>query len=180
MCGIVGILNLCEPRSIDLGLVSSMAGAIRHRGPDEFGMYLDKYIGMGNVRLSIIDISGGSQPISNEDQSLWIVYNGEAFNYIELKQELIERGHRFATDSDTEVVLHLYEEYGPNASQKLNGQFAIAIWDRNNHELFLARDRLGIRPLFYCIDKDRLLFGSEIKSIFMDPSIERQIDPEVV
>jgi len=180
MCGIVGILNLTEPRPIAPESIANMAGAIRHRGPDEFGVYIDRHVGLGNVRLSIIDIDGGSQPISNEDGSLWIVYNGEAFNYIELKEDLLGKGHRFTTDSDTEVVLHLYEEYGPKCLEMINGQFAIAIWDRRSRQLFLARDRVGIRPLFYAVAKGRFLFGSEIKSIFMHPDIEREIDIEAL
>jgi asparagine synthase (glutamine-hydrolysing) len=157
-----------------------MAGVIRHRGPDEFGMYVDKHIGLGSVRLSIIDLSTGTQPISNEDQSLWIVYNGETFNYIELKEELVNKGHRFTTDTDTEVVLHLYMEYGARCVERMNGQFAFAIWDRKNKELFMARDRVGIRPLFYCTAKGKFVFGSEVKAIFMEPSIDRQIDLEAL
>lgn len=154
-----------------------MLGQIRHRGPDQFGIYLDDQVGLGSARLSIIDLSSGQQPIANEDQTLWIVFNGEIFNYIELKPELERRGHLFTTNTDTEVVLHLYEEYGPDCLQYLNGQFAIAIWDTRERALFLARDRVGIRPLFYTIVGDRLIFGSEIKAIFMDPSVPRDIDP---
>ena len=118
-----------------------------HRGPDEFGLYRDGHVGMASARLSIIDLAGGQQPISNEDGSLWIVFNGEIFNYIELRTALEERGHHFATATDTEVILHLYEEYGPDCLAHLNGQFAIALWDVNRRRLFLARDRMGIRPL---------------------------------
>ena len=178
MCGIVGILGFNGSKQIAPQLIPSMASAIRHRGPDEFGIYQDRHVCMGSVRLSIIDIAGGTQPISNEDKSLWIVYNGEVFNYIELKEDLLKKGHQFTTNSDTEVVLHLYEEYGPECLEKLNGQYAFAIWNRLDKELFLARDRFGIRPLFYCVAKDKFIFGSEIKSIFMDQSIQRQIDPK--
>ena len=137
MCGIVGILNLNEPKPIDPESIARMAGSIRHRGPDEFGMFLDSWIGMGNVRLSIIDLNSGTQPISNEDETLWIVYNGEIFNYIELKEGLAQKGHRFKTESDTEVIVHLYEEYGPDCLQMLNGQFAFAIWDCSRREMFM-------------------------------------------
>jgi asparagine synthase (glutamine-hydrolysing) len=132
---------------------------------------------MGNARLSIIGLDTGLQPIGNEDGSLWIVYNGEMFNYLELKEELIRAGHRFITGTDTEVVLHLYEEMGPACLNKINGQFAMAIWDTRRKELFLARDRLGIRPLFYSEEGGRFSFASEIKSLFLVPGVSRQIDP---
>jgi asparagine synthase (glutamine-hydrolysing) len=180
MCGIAGILNLNEPRPIDEELLLKMLGVIRYRGPDESGIYMDPCIGMGQVRLSIIGINGGTQPISNEDGSSWIVYNGEAFNYIELKEELVRKGHRFRTETDTEVILHLYDEYGPQCLEKINGQFALAIWDSRKNELFLARDRMGIRPLYYCRKGNEFLFASEIKSIFMDPGIDRVIDLEAL
>jgi len=154
-----------------------MIGAIRHRGPDEAGVYVDDCVGLGHARLSIIDLSSGVQPIHNEDKSLWIVYNGEVFNYVELRQTLEQKGHRFYTTSDTEVVLHLYEEEGPGCLNKLNGQFGLAIWDAKKKELFLARDRLGIRPLYYTIANGTLVFGSEIKAIFMNENVRREIDP---
>ncbi len=158
-----------------------MLAMLRHRGPDEFGILLDREVGLGNARLSIIDLSGGSQPIANEDESLWIVFNGEIFNYVELRPELEARGHKFRTSSDTEVILHLYEEYGPRCLEKMNGQFAIAIWDKNRRRLFLARDRLGIRPLFYTqIEDSTLLFASEIKSILSDRRVRAEIDPQAV
>jgi len=155
----------------------SMIGALCHRGPDETGVYLDDQVGLGHARLSIIDLSSGVQPIHNEDKSLWIVYNGEVFNYPELKEKLLQKGHRFYTTSDTEVVLHLYEEQGPDCLTQLNGQFAIAIWDAKKKELFLARDRVGIRPLYYTILNNTVIFGSEIKSIFASKNVSRQIDP---
>ena len=157
-----------------------MMSIIRHRGPDEAGIYLDDHIGLGHVRLSIIGIEGGGQPIANEDGSLWIIYNGEAFNYVELKPELLQKGHRFTTDTDTEVLLHLYEEYGPACLEKINGQFALAIWDNRKKELFLARDRMGIRPLFYTCIGNRLLFASEIKALFTHPEVPRTIDAEAL
>jgi asparagine synthase (glutamine-hydrolysing) len=178
VCGIVGILNYRNGGTpVQEELLQQMLGMIRHRGPDQFGIYLDDCVGMGSARLSIIDLSTGQQPIANEDQTLWIVFNGEIFNYVELRPELERRGHRLSTSTDTEVILHLYEDYGPDCLQYLNGQFAIAIWDKQNRSLFLARDRTGIRPLFYTETGDRLIFGSEIKAIFADRSIPREIDP---
>lgn len=177
MCGIAGICSLDGPRPIPLDSVKRMMGAQTHRGPDETGLYVDDRVALGHNRLSIIDLAGGSQPIHNEDETLWIVYNGEIFNYVELRRELLDRGHRFYTSSDTEVILHLYEEKGPACLQALNGQFAFAIWDSRARELFIARDRMGIRPVHYAIHDGRLLFASEIKAIFAAGSIDRGIDP---
>ena len=177
MCGIAGICHIDGPDDISLDTIKSMIGALRHRGPDESGVYVDDRVGLGHARLSIIDLSSGVQPIHNEDKSMWIVYNGEVFNYLELRQALQKKGHRFYTTSDTEVVLHLYEEEGPDCLTKLNGQYGLAIWDARKKELFLARDRLGIRPLYYTIINETLLFGSEIKAIFMNENVRREIDP---
>lgn len=177
MCGIVGIANLEGPRDISPRAIQRMLGAVQHRGPDEAGVYLDDRVGMGHVRLSIIDLEGGCQPIHNEDQSLWIVYNGEVFNYIELRDELQGNGHAFYTTSDTEVVIHLYEEEGPACLDRLNGQFALAIWNSRKQELFLARDRVGIRPLHYTVCDGTLIFASEIKSLFTIPEVRRELDP---
>jgi asparagine synthase (glutamine-hydrolysing) len=158
-----------------------MLALLRHRGPDEFGILLDREAGLGNARLSIIDLGGGSQPIANEDESLWIVFNGEIFNYLELRSDLEALGHRFRTSSDTEVILHLFEEFGPDCLNRMNGQFAIAIWDSKRRRLFLARDRLGVRPLFYTqISGNTLIFASEIKSILGDRRVRAEIDPAVV
>ena len=165
MCGIAGILNLDGSPPPNLGQISGMLAPLRHRGPDEAGVYLDDTIAMGNVRLSIIGVGSGTQPIANEDRTLWIVYNGEAFNYPELRRELEMRGHRFATGTDTEIILHLYEEHGAEALNRINGQFAFAIWDSRRRELFLARDRMGVRPLYYYWQGKRLFFASECKSI---------------
>jgi asparagine synthase (glutamine-hydrolysing) len=132
---------------------------------------------LGHARLSIIDLSGGFQPIHNEDETLWIVFNGEIFNYPEIRRKLIQRGHRFYTESDTEVILHLYEDHGAACLDSLNGQFAFAIWDARKNELFLARDRLGILPLHYTVQNGSLIFASEIKSIFAADGIARSIDP---
>jgi len=176
MCGIAGFINSRKPINEAEGesILNRMLTRINHRGPDDCGLYLEPGIGMGNVRLSIIDLSGGYQPLSNEDGSLWIVYNGEVFNYIELQDDLIKKGHTFKTHCDTEVILHMYEEYGANALQYLNGQFAFAIWDNLKKECFFARDRVGIRPLFYSEANGTLAFGSEIKSLFEFPGIKRQ------
>lgn len=150
---------------------------IRHRGPDQFGLYLDGSVGLGSARLSIIDLSTGQQPISNENGTIWIVFNGEIFNYVELRPEIEALGHRLATQTDTEVIVHLYEEYGSDCLSRLNGQFAIALWDEQRRTLFLARDRLGIRPLFYTVVDGVLIFGSEIKAILADPRVRAEFDP---
>jgi asparagine synthase (glutamine-hydrolysing) len=177
MCGIAGILNLTADHPVEPDDLIRMVEALRHRGPDESGIYIDDQIGLGHARLSIIDLSSGTQPIHNEDQSHWIVYNGEIFNYPELKDELLSKGHRFYTNTDTEVILHLFEEKGISCLEDLNGQFAFAIWNAKEKELFLARDRTGIVPLVYTIQKGRLIFASEIKGIFSLPGIKRELDP---
>jgi len=176
MCGIAGVFRPGHgpPSGI---LLRRMLSLLRHRGPDEFGIYLDSSIGLAHARLSIIDLSTGQQPMCNEDGSLWIVFNGEIFNYIELREVLVSRGHRFRTLSDTEVILHLYEEKRGGALDELNGQFALAIWDSNRKEIFLARDRMGIRPLFYARAGNDWVFGSEVKAIFAHPAVTRKIDP---
>ena len=177
MCGIIGTVNLSKSHPIEESMLRQMLGMIRHRGPDQFGIYLDDQAGLGSARLSIIDLSSGQQPISNEDESLWIVFNGEIFNYVELRPDLEKRGHRFSTNTDTEIILHLYEDHGADCLRFLNGQFAIAIWDVNRQSLFLARDRLGIRPIFYMIADGALIFGSEVKALLADPRVHTEIDP---
>ena len=178
MCGIVGIAKLNKQDTVDGLHVRQMLSMIRHRGPDEFGMYLDTFVGLGSARLSIIDLATGQQPITNEDESCWIIFNGEIFNYIQLRQQLEKQGHRFTSQSDTEVILHLYEEYGVECLSQLNGQFALAIWDSHKERLFLGRDRMGIRPLFYTQQDGTLIFGSEIKAILAHPNVQAEIDPE--
>ena len=175
MCGIAGIIEFksSEPKE---QLLRRMLGFIRHRGPDAFGIYTDRVAGIASTRLSIIDLSGGDQPIHNEDQSIWVVYNGEIFNYPEIRQDLEARGHRFYTRSDTEVLVHLYEDEGPELFKHLNGQFAFALWDKSKEQLLLGRDRIGIRPLFYYLDRDRLVFGSEVKAVFADSRVPRVLD----
>jgi len=177
MCGITGTLNLTKPHPISEASLRQMIAMVRHRGPDQFGIYMDDQVGLGSARLSIIDLSGGQQPISNEDESIWIVFNGEIFNYIELRPELEKRGHRFATNSDTEIIVHLYEDFGSDCLKFLNGQFAIAMWDQRNRTLFLARDRVGIHPIFYTVADGALIFASEIKAILADKRVQAEIDP---
>lgn len=177
MCGITGFLNFSNNQIDAIEQLHAMMSILHHRGPDESGMYLDNHIAMGHTRLSIIDLSRGTQPLHNEDQTLWIVFNGEVFNYIELRKSLEEKRHRFYTNSDTEVVIHLYEEEGVSCLQKLNGQFAFAIWDTRKKQLFLARDRFGIRPLHYSLHNSTFYFASEIKSIFASNQIPREINP---
>lgn len=176
MCGIAGYLDKND--NTDASLLNRMLTRIHHRGPDECGIYINKHTGLGSVRLSIIDIFGGQQPLPNEDLNLWIVFNGEIFNYIELRNELEKKGHHFRTQSDTEVIVHLYDEYGEDCLSKLNGQFAFCIWDKNKQEMFLARDRVGIRPLYYHYSPDLFVFGSEIKAIFEHPKVNRKISAE--
>ena len=181
MCGIAGYFNFQHAPEESLRCLEQMIRPLHHRGPDGFGFFQDKRAGLAHARLSIIDLEGGWQPIHNEDKTLWIIFNGEIFNYPELRRQLISRGHRFTTHSDTEVIVHLYEEKGVDCLQELNGQFAIAIYDQQQQKLFLARDRMGIRPLFYTSHNGRFLFGSEIKAIFSaDCSIPRQINRDVV
>ncbi|MFH0827743.1 MAG: asparagine synthase (glutamine-hydrolyzing) [Candidatus Omnitrophota bacterium] len=177
MCGISGIYNLAKGQKIQTDTLKRMIALLDYRGPDEFGFYLDSEIGLAHSRLSIIDLFGGKQPVYNEDKSVWVVFNGEIFNYIELRKELISRDHVFYTRSDTEVLVQLYEEKGVDFLQQLNGQFAIAIWDKRKEALFLARDRLGIRPLFYTSAGGQFLFASEIKSLFADERVKRELDP---
>ena len=177
MCGIAGFLASRGVPSDAEERTKRMLAAIRYRGPDEFGLYLDEDVALGSVRLSIVDLASGQQPIANEDETLWIVFNGEIFNHVELRPELEARGHRFSTHSDTEVVLHLFEEMGPECLAKLNGQFAFAIWDTRTRSLFLARDRMGERPLFYAWHEGTLYFGSEVKAILNGAPIGAEIDP---
>lgn len=155
-----------------------MVGAVRHRGPDEFGLYRDRRAGLGLARLSIIDLATGQQPLSNESGSTWVVFNGEVYNYVELRAELVALGHRFRTHSDTEVIVHAYEQWAEGAFARFNGQFAVALWDSATETLVLARDRLGVRPIYLCEHAGRLWFASELKAIFAgDRTIPRGFDP---
>ncbi len=177
MCGIAGILARGGPPPTREAL-GRMAQAITHRGPDELGMYRDAEIGLAHTRLSIIDLTSGQQPMTNEDHTLWVVFNGEIFNYVELRAELVELGHTFRTHSDTEVILHAFEAWGDGAFSRFNGQFAIALWSSTTRTLTLARDRVGVRPLFVLEHAGRIVFASEVKAIFAsDPEIPRELDP---
>ena len=177
MCGIVGIYNSSSILKGPDVLLKRMLARIQYRGPDESGIYVNSHAALGSVRLSIIDIQSGQQPLSSPDGKHWIVFNGEIFNYIELKEDLLKLGHVFRTESDTEVLLNAYLQYGSGCLNRLNGQFVFAIWNNENKELFLARDRVGIRPLFYTTVKDTFIFGSEIKTLFEYPEIKPEIDP---
>jgi asparagine synthase (glutamine-hydrolysing) len=179
MCGIAGKINLQTDEPVVSATIVQMCNTMKHRGPDDEGIYLDGNFGMGMRRLSIIDLSTGKQPIHNEDSSIWTVFNGEIYNYLELRVFLERKGHVFNTQTDTEVIVHLYEEYGKEFVKYIIGMFAIAVWDQRQRELILARDRLGIKPLYYFRDQKCLVFGSEIKAILLD-GITREIDLQAV
>jgi asparagine synthase (glutamine-hydrolysing) len=180
MCGIAGIWDP-EGRAVDAAALRRMTRALTHRGPDEEGYYERPGIGLGHRRLSIIDLGTGQQPMCNEDGSVWVSFNGEIFNYVELREDLIKRGHQFKTRSDTEVLVHLYEERGLDFLQALNGQFAIALWDAARCRLLLVRDRVGIRPLFHArLPDGSLAFGSEMKALFAHGALRAEIDPVAV
>jgi len=176
MCGICGIFHRDPRQFADRDILAEMNGQIVHRGPDDGGFLVEDNIGLAMRRLSIIDIKTGHQPLSNEDETLWIVYNGEIYNHQELRNDLQARGHRYRTKSDTETIVHLYEEYGKDCVKHLRGMFAFAIWDRKSRKLFIARDRLGIKPLYYRFDGDTLLFGSEIKTILTYPGVKAEFN----
>lgn len=180
MCGIVGIINnRSEP--VDRGILENMNRAITHRGPDDDGFYLKNNVGLGMRRLSIIDLASGQQPIRNADGSKWIVYNGEIYNYQDLRRDLDARGHRFYTNSDTEAVIHLYDEEGPDFLRHLRGMFAFAIWDEADQSLFLARDRVGKKPLLYSHQPNGdLIFGSEFQALLKHPAVSRDVDYEAL
>lgn len=175
MCGIVGVYSAADAPSRDTLL--AMAGELRHRGPDGAGLYLDRRFGMANTRLAIVDIGGGEQPLSDESGRRWVMQNGEIYNYPELRATLTQRGHRFSTHCDTEVLVHAYEEWGAECLDRLNGEFAFAIWDRDAEELFLARDRFGVRPLFVSWSGGALSFASEAKALLRRPGVRRELDP---
>ena len=176
MCGICGVCFSDPNAVVPRPLLDGMTRVLAHRGPDGDGYLIKGPIGFGHRRLSIIDLAGGDQPIYNEDGRIAVVFNGEIYNYVELMDGLIARGHRFKTRSDTEVIVHLYEEFGRRCTDHLRGMFAFAIWDGRDHSVLLARDRLGIKPLFYRLERDRLLFASELKSIVQDASVPRRLN----
>ncbi len=179
MCGIAGMQSLCDA-PVDRGLLHRMVRSLSHRGPDGCGTFVDGSLGLGHCRLSIVDLAGGHQPMTTDDGSLSISFNGEIFNYLELRDDLIARGHQFRTKSDTEVILHLYREYGDHCLRFLNGEWAFALWDASRKRLLLSRDRFGVRPLFYTAADRTLLFASEIKALFQHPGVERQLDLETL
>jgi asparagine synthase (glutamine-hydrolysing) len=179
MCGIAGVAaEVALPKHVDI--VTRMCDSLRHRGPDDRGLYTGRSCVLGHTRLSIIDVSGGHQPLSNEDGTIWVVFNGEIYNYVELRQELMLRGHEFAASTDTEVIVHLYEDLGIKLVERLNGMFAFALYDANSESLFLVRDRLGIKPLYYSEHHGRLIFGSEMKALLEDPDLPLEIDREAI
>jgi len=171
MCGICGMVG-----KSDRNLLQAMCDVLVHRGPDGEGQYLEDQVAIGMRRLAVIDLETGDQPMTNEDQSLRIVYNGEIYNYRELRDTLEKKKYLFKTQSDTEVILHAYKEYGPECLHQFNGMFAFAIWDKRKQELFMARDRVGIKPLYYWDNGSYLLFGSEIKAILQDRIFERRVN----
>ena len=175
MCGIVGLVNL-DGRAADADLLGRMNEAIHHRGPDEDGTYLSGPVGLAMRRLAIIDLAGGQQPIANEERTAWIVFNGEIYNFRELKADLERRGHHFRTDCDTEAIVHAYEEYGADCPKHLRGMFAFAIWDERRQELFLARDRVGKKPLLYAKTPGSFVFGSEFSALLLHPAVSRDVD----
>jgi asparagine synthase (glutamine-hydrolysing) len=177
MCGIAGFYGTPEATAPSQALPQRMIRAVAHRGPDAEGVFSADGIGFAHARLSIIDLSTGQQPMQSADGALCVTFNGEIFNYVELRQELIARGRRFVTTSDTEVILHAYETYGPDCVERFNGDFAFALWDVRKRRLMLARDRMGVRPLFYAIRKDCLYFASEVKALLEAPGIDAALDP---
>jgi len=185
MCGITGIFDTRDARQVDRAVLQRMNDSQLHRGPDEGSVHIEAGLGFGHRRLSIIDIATGQQPLFNEDGSVVIVYNGEIYNYQELIPELQAAGHRFRTKSDTEVIVHAWEQWGEDCVKRFRGMFAFALWDRNRQTLFMARDRLGVKPLYYALlDDGTLLFGSELKSLLtyqgVGGGLRRDIDPLAV
>jgi asparagine synthase (glutamine-hydrolysing) len=178
MCGICGLAS-DDPRKVPLEdeRLRAMTDVIEHRGPDEDGYHLAPGVAMGMRRLSIIDLAGSSQPIANEERSVWTVFNGEIYNFPELRAELEGKGHRLATHGDTEVIVHLYEEHGPRFAERLRGMFAIALWDESRRRLVLARDRMGVKPLYLAERPDGLAFASEVKALIAGGLVDPELDP---
>lgn len=176
MCGICGQFNIDRNKSVDETIISRMVSSLSHRGPDDSGIFIEKNFGIGMRRLSIIDLELAKQPIFNENSNMVIVYNGELYNYKELREELIKRGHQFKTKGDTETILHLYEEFGEKCLDKMDGMYAFSIWNRETKELFIGRDRMGIKPVYYILKNGVFLFASELKSIVINPNFRRDIN----
>ncbi|HEX7774375.1 MAG TPA: asparagine synthase (glutamine-hydrolyzing), partial [Pyrinomonadaceae bacterium] len=179
MCGIVGIVRN-DGKPVDEQLLARMNDAIRHRGPDEDGFYINGSAGLAMRRLAIIDLKSGQQPIHNADRSSWIVFNGEIYNYLELREKLEKLGHTFYTNSDTEAIVHAYDQFGTDCPNHLRGMFAFAIWNERKQELFLARDRVGKKPVLYADVNGQLIFGSEFSALLLHPDISRDIEPEAL
>ena len=175
MCGIAGKIWKESSRPAQRSDLAKMLAVMRHRGPDGQGVHLDGPVGLGHLRLSIIDVGGGAQPMANEDETVWIVFNGEIYNFQVLREDLVSRGHRFRSHSDTEVIIHLYEEFGDDCVHRLRGMFAFGIWDSRRQRLFVARDRVGIKPLYYCQTPEALYFASELKAILADSAVSREL-----
>ncbi len=178
MCGIAGRVNQAAP--VDREEIFRMTELMAHRGPDDHGYHLRTRVGLGHRRLSIIDLAGGRQPLANEDETVWIVFNGEIYNHVALRKELLSRGHRFRTHSDTEAIVHAYEEWGPDCARRLRGMFAFAIWDDRLQRLTLVRDRLGIKPLYFAQLAGDLVFGSEVKSLLAVPAVDGSVDDDAL
>src|SRR3954471_9889409 len=178
MCGIAGALDLKGSREFPAARLLAMTGAIAHRGPDDEQVHIEPGVALGARRLSIVDLAGGRQPIPNEDQSVWVAFNGELFEYPELRQELLARGHRLVTRCDTEAWVHLYEDRGEGVFEKARGQFAVSLWDRNNRTLILGRDRAGLCPLYYTERDGWLLWGSEVKALLASGLVPARPDPK--
>lgn len=183
MCGICGTVNIEKGAPVSRSLLSSMCATIKHRGPDDEGIFVENNVGLGTRRLSIIDIEGGHQPLSNEDGSVWVAFNGEIYNFPNLRKELIACGHTFKTRTDTETIVHSYEEWGELCFQKFRGMFAFALWDSHKKKLLIVRDRMGIKPLYYTLIENRdrtLVFGSELKAILVHPEVKRALEPQAI
>jgi asparagine synthase (glutamine-hydrolysing) len=180
MCGITGITYFNKDREVNPATLKDMTDVIAHRGPDDEGFYINQNVGLGFRRLSIIDLSTGHQPLCNEDQSIWIIFNGEIYNYHDLQNDLMKHGHIFKTKSDTETIVHLYEQYGVDCLKYLRGMFAFAIWDNKRQQLFCARDRFGIKPFYFYRDNEKFVFGSEIKAILKCENIDRTLSQEAI
>lgn len=181
MCGITGVVDLKEQRPINQALLRTMNDRLIHRGPDGDGYHFEPGVGLGHRRLSIIDLAGGKQPLYNEDRSVVVTYNGEIYNFQELVSELSGLGHQFLTHCDTEVIVHAWEEWGVKCLARFNGMFAFAVWDTRTKTIFLARDRLGIKPIYYSLtDTGYLVFGSEMKAVIAHPDVPRKIDHQAV
>jgi asparagine synthase (glutamine-hydrolysing) len=180
MCGIAGKLNFDPARGVDRDRLAAMTSSIAHRGPDSDGFFVSDGVGLGHRRLSIIDLATGDQPLCNEDGTTWVVFNGEIYNFAEIRQELEAAGHRFRTHSDTEVIVHAYEQWGESSVERFRGMFAYALWDGRRRRLVLVRDRLGVKPLYYCVTPLGITFGSEIKALLEDTDVPRRWNAEAI